>query len=173
MRGPRLCCGVASSVAVEAKRRAHPEKRHAVAVGKNIDVYNSIGHHGNSGGLGRRASGGRMRWMWCGMVRGVAVAVDGSTAAARCWCRRQRWTLLWVCGAGWETSTGGAANLSDSVILVNSFSSRIVTNSAHGGRAKLARSHATALVFCFFIFFLFLLFKYYIFFFCACNRYTR
>lgn len=82
-----------------AKRAAVPGEapRRVAAAGKNIDVYNSIGHHGNSGGSGcwRRASGGRPRWMWRVRWRGrggsaaAMVTVDGSTAAARCWCRRR------------------------------------------------------------------------------------
>lgn len=80
----------------------------------------------------------------CVVGEGGAVAmvtVDGSTAA-----------VVGVgVGAGLSSSSppsttqplrrvrgGGAANLSDTgVILVNSFSSRVVTNSLHGGRAKL------------------------------------
>lgn len=72
------------------------------------------------------------------------VTVDGSTAAAHCWCRRRCRTppvhpsFARPSHARRRVRGGGAANLSDTgVILVNSFSSRVVTNSVHGGRAKL------------------------------------
>jgi len=38
---------------------ARSEKRRVAAAGKNIDVYNSIGHHGNLCGSDR-VSGGRL-----------------------------------------------------------------------------------------------------------------
>jgi len=47
----------------------------AAAAGKNIDVYNSIGDHGNGGG-----TGGRPRWTrWCCTrgLGGCAMGLDG------------------------------------------------------------------------------------------------
>lgn len=121
--------GVASSSA----------KLRASAAGKNIDVYNSIGHHGNAGG-----TGGRPRWTrgWCCFLAGGWVGERvrrwggcvgewvASLMGGGWWCgddgggrvnRRRRPPLLLVSVAARAVgnySTGGAANLSDIVLYL-------------------------------------------------------
>lgn len=134
------------------RNAAHSAKRRVAAAGKNIDVYNSIGHHGNAGGGVRNGlAGARLAAVMVAVAGGGGGRVNRRrrtllvSAGHR---SRGRWGVLrarWWWPATWWRTSAVRQNLSDSVILVNSFSSRIVTNSAHGGRAKLlAHSHAAA-----------------------------
>lgn len=90
-RRGRVVVGVMGDWCVAEGRVDSPLLWWATAAGKNIDVYNSISHHGNPDDIGWRA--GRVGWDGRGSCGGMAeseghgfkygrwVVVNGSTAA--------------------------------------------------------------------------------------------